>query len=776
MPALAALGRWFSKLTTTAATFSIVAAIPALCQAPGDASTDPEELESQTAGSAPSSAPDSVKEPVTPTKSSGLKTMRGTVVFVSERSSYFHMLKDGSAQGFRVLESQKMPSFGQDVEVNFDPSSLRSGGWDALTISVLGTGKLPSPIPCTPDDAIVGKFDNRWVEVDAVVVQVKYAMGFLWIQMAGRGGWGMANVYHWPAGPLGNEWWGAKVKIRGLNIGHGQNALRVNDPSLITVVKPGVADPFSIPVSDIDGLVARKDGSPERVKVRATILGTLFNIVYLRSGNTAFQADILYPFDTEQDPSGQFLNAPKLPFLDPGDEVEIVGSPLQLHRFYRLNYAQFKIIKRKGTAQPTLATVTDTAEGKHASDLITLTGRLTSHHETTAGKMRRETLQLVEGQRMLPVVLDTQSGGKLDTLAVDDLMEVTGLVEPSTGTPPWILRISSPSVVKSLGLSPEVARKRMLTAIGGSIGAIILGCVTFGWIRRRRRKLKERVAAIRDQNTALEKRVADRTQELETAKEELRRALLQERELSDLKGRFITIVSHEFRTPLGIIMSAVELLRHYSERLPEDQRRELFEDIYTSTRHMGGLMEQVLLLGRVEAGKLSFKPAPLDLNILASKLTDEALSATNKRCPISWRPENSLAGAEGDESLLRHIFSNLLSNAAKYSSAGSPVEFTARRDGDWAVIAVVDHGIGLPEEDHGRLFQAFHRGSNVGEIPGTGLGLVIVKRCAELHGGTISADSKVGEGTTFTVRLPLFGKPASTPAVTAEPPLALAAT
>jgi len=259
-------------------------------------------------------------------------------------------------------------------------------------------------------------------------------------------------------------------------------------------------------------------------------------------------------------------------------------------------------------------------------------------------------------------------------------------------------------------------------------------------------------------NQTLEQRVNERTAELEKAQAEISRALDQERELGELKSRFVTMVSHEFRTPLGIIMSAVELMRHYDERLPQEQRQELQMDIFNATRLMAGLMEQVLVLGRVEAGKLGCKAMPCDLSTLAGKLTDESLSATNRKCIVTWQAEGDLSDAIADEALLRHIFSNLITNAVKYSPEGSEVMFTARREGDDAVFQVIDRGIGIPEADRERLFEAFHRCSNVGEIPGTGLGLVIVKRCVDLHGGVLQIDSTVGQGTTFTVRLPLFGK------------------
>lgn len=299
--------------------------------------------------------------------------------------------------------------------------------------------------------------------------------------------------------------------------------------------------------------------------------------------------------------------------------------------------------------------------------------------------------------------------------------------------------------------------------VGLAVVAVLLLLIliaAWGFTARYKKKfLEERanaVATIHELKTSMEKRVADRTAELASARDDLSKALRQERELGELKTRFITMVSHEFRTPLGITMSAIELMRHYDDRLPVTQRKELYGDIYHATRQMGGLMEQVLVLGRVESGTLTFRTAPLDLEILAQKLADESLSVMNRRCPIEWQALTPLEGARGDETLIRHIFSNLLSNAAKYSPAGNLVRFTARRQDEDAVLTVEDHGIGIPEEDRASLFTAFHRGSNVGEAPGTGLGLVIVNRCVDQHGGSLELSSSPGKGTTFTVRLPLY--------------------
>jgi len=171
---------------------------------------------------------------------------------------------------------------------------------------------------------------------------------------------------------------------------------------------------------------------------------------------------------------------------------------------------------------------------------------------------------------------------------------------------------------------------------------------------------------------------------------------------------------------------------------------------------MAGLMEEVLVLGMVEAGKMEFKPSTLELRVFCLRLLEELQTATERKCPVMFEPENVPTAALGDERLLRHIFSNLIGNAIKYSPAGSQVVFEIRTEGRQAVCVVRDRGIGIPQEDQERLFQAFHRGANVRDVPGTGLGLTIVKRCVELHGGALHLESQPGKGTTVTVSLPLF--------------------
>ncbi len=245
--------------------------------------------------------------------------------------------------------------------------------------------------------------------------------------------------------------------------------------------------------------------------------------------------------------------------------------------------------------------------------------------------------------------------------------------------------------------------------------------------------------------------------ERKRAEAELLNAVAREKELGQLKSNFVSMVSHEFRTPLAIIQSSAEILSDYHDQLSLGERQEQLYSIVKNTRRMAVMMEEVLVLSRLDAAKMDFKPAPLDLGAFCRRLVNEVRSATEDRCPVEVAVAPLSQQAWADERLLGHIFTNLLSNAVKYSEPGRPVRFSIDRDGTEALCVVTDHGIGIPEADQHGLFTSFQRGRNVGDRPGTGLGLVLVKRCLELHRGTIQIQSKVGEGTRVIVRLPLYG-------------------
>jgi PAS domain S-box-containing protein len=237
---------------------------------------------------------------------------------------------------------------------------------------------------------------------------------------------------------------------------------------------------------------------------------------------------------------------------------------------------------------------------------------------------------------------------------------------------------------------------------------------------------------------------------------EMREALEQQRALNELRSRFVAMTSHEFRTPLAAILSAEELLRHYGDRLPRAEREETLDGIADGVQRKTRMLDRVLLLGRADAQMLEFKPAPLDLPALCAQLADEArLQHPGAASTLACSVDAALGAGLYDEKLLRHVFGNLLSNALKYSPRGGVVRFEVRAEEGATVFRVSDQGIGIPPDELGHLFESFHRASNVGTIQGTGLGLAIVKNAVQRHGGTIAVESRLGEGTTFTVRLPV---------------------
>ena len=242
--------------------------------------------------------------------------------------------------------------------------------------------------------------------------------------------------------------------------------------------------------------------------------------------------------------------------------------------------------------------------------------------------------------------------------------------------------------------------------------------------------------------------------ERKRAEADIRNALEKEKELNELKSRFVSMTSHEFRTPLTTILSSAELLQDFGNIWDEEKKLKHFLRIQTSVTHMTGLLNDVLLIGKAEAGKLEFKPTPLDLISFCRELTEEMeLAAENHT--IIFCSGGDCTNACMDEKLLRHILSNLLSNAIKYSPSGGTVKLELIGEQKTVMFHIQDRGIGIPQADLIQLFDSFHRASNVGTISGTGLGLAIVKKAVDLHNGQIFIKSEVGVGTTFTVKLPL---------------------
>ncbi|OUL32980.1 hypothetical protein BV372_17470 [Nostoc sp. T09] len=237
--------------------------------------------------------------------------------------------------------------------------------------------------------------------------------------------------------------------------------------------------------------------------------------------------------------------------------------------------------------------------------------------------------------------------------------------------------------------------------------------------------------------------------------QELIIALEKEKELNDLKSRFISMTSHEFRTPLSTILSSAELLEHYQHKWTEEKQLIHLRRIQTAVNRMTEMLNDVLFIGKAEAGILDYKPTSFDLVEYCCRLVEEVELDLNNQRLISFRNQREVMPCFMDEKLLGHILSNLLSNAIKYSPSDSNVEFTLTCHYDQAIFEIQDQGIGIPSEDLPHLFESFHRASNVGNILGTGLGLAIVKKCVHIHQGEISVFTTLGVGTKFTVTLPL---------------------
>lgn len=238
----------------------------------------------------------------------------------------------------------------------------------------------------------------------------------------------------------------------------------------------------------------------------------------------------------------------------------------------------------------------------------------------------------------------------------------------------------------------------------------------------------------------------------------LQKALEKEQELNQLKSQFVSTVSHEFRNPLAAILTAAELIGLRGATMLDEKMKTYVQQIKTSVQYMNQLMENVLVMGRVEADRLHFTPTLVDLQQLCQDLLEEcSLNLTNSHEIVFTHPDDSLE-TWMDENLLRLIFGNLLNNAIKYSPAGGRIHFKYSYDTDrqTVIFQVQDQGIGIPKSEQPQLFDSFFRASNTKSIQGTGLGLAIVKRCVELHQGQIDVTSEVGVGTTFTVVLPFM--------------------
>lgn len=271
----------------------------------------------------------------------------------------------------------------------------------------------------------------------------------------------------------------------------------------------------------------------------------------------------------------------------------------------------------------------------------------------------------------------------------------------------------------------------------------------------------ERITSdVKKLNAELENKVEERTlilkealQELERSQQELSEALEKEKELSEIKSRFVSMASHEFRTPLSTVLSSAAILGKYTQTEDQDKRERHINKIKDSVKHLNELLEDFLNLGKLEEGKITADFAYFEAKDFLQDIVDEMKPILKHGQHIELKVTEG-SGFTTDKRLLKNIMINLLGNAAKFSKEGDTVDVMACIKDEYMEVAVKDNGIGISKEDQQHLFSSFFRGRNAENIQGTGLGLHIVSRYLQLLDGDVKIDSELGKGTTITITLP----------------------
>ncbi len=267
---------------------------------------------------------------------------------------------------------------------------------------------------------------------------------------------------------------------------------------------------------------------------------------------------------------------------------------------------------------------------------------------------------------------------------------------------------------------------------------------------------KRRIAeeAVQKANTELEERVELRTSELRAAELNVRKALEVEKELNALKSRFVSMASHEFRTPLSTIMSSVDLIARYTEDLGNEKVEKHVVRIRAKVRELTAMLNDFLSLEKLEQGMVNINPGDLDVVHLCIELVEELRILAKPGQEIQFDHTGSERMVHQDKAMLSNVLSNLVSNAIKYSPEKKPIRLLTGIRNGLLRVTVEDQGIGIPLEDQGHLFQRFFRAGNAFTVQGTGLGLSIVRRYLDLMGGTINFTSVPEQGTVFNVQIP----------------------
>jgi signal transduction histidine kinase len=249
--------------------------------------------------------------------------------------------------------------------------------------------------------------------------------------------------------------------------------------------------------------------------------------------------------------------------------------------------------------------------------------------------------------------------------------------------------------------------------------------------------------------------LADMIRKLTKSKKEVDMALEKEKELNNLKSRFISTASHEFRTPLATIMSSVALTGKYAESLDKEKMMKHIERVKNSVNHLTDILNDFLSLDKLEEGIVGSHPEVVAINGLVNELIEEIRGIAKAGQRITYEGLKGPDEIYIDGKILRNIMVNLISNAIKYSNENSPIDIRLKCEQQFLYVDIRDQGIGIPLEDQPHIFDRFYRANNIGNMQGTGLGLNIVKKYVEILSGEISFKSKPDKGTTFSLKIPI---------------------
>lgn len=665
--------------------------------------------------------------------------------------------QDGTgAIGINRAGFRESVAAGEHVEIKGTTTGLGAGlGLNGLSLVRLGSGPLPEAEEQTVERLNQSEARHQRARLSGTVHEVGVSSGMHLLQVQSGSASFIAVLpggTRVPAPRL--EMLDAEVTLEGAAVPDFNQAgrrsgfrliLASDQPPHLVVRTAGSPDPFTRPFRTLASLRGIKDHENKRWRVKGTVT------YWSDAGWFHFQDETgaCRGNNAHLMPQGigwLYREGRSDPPLKPGDRIELVGMPYLNPRGHAmLSRCEWRVTGHTEPPpfEPVMAEQILNADMEGAP--VSITGRVVDVEITTDYQgFAVHTLWMESGETGFSAMVQKRRQGEVP-VQPGQFARVEGVVTASPGfigKAAFRINVNDFSAIRAVPPPPfwqTVNLARWLGAAGGVIGLFFI------WILMLRRQVAAQTAQLRGNARRLE------TQ------------LEQEKDLSEMKSRFVFTVSHEFRNPLAAIMSCSDVLQRLNGRMSQEEHAHQITGIQQNVRRMADMMEEVLLLGRAESGRLPCETRPLDLAAFCRKLADQILSASAGRCPVEVRAAPALPPLMLDASLLQHILGNLLGNAVKYSPAGMSVEFTADFKEGNAVFTIHDRGPGIPTLDRPRIFEPFHRGSNVDKTTGTGLGLAIAERCARAHGGGITCESDPGEGTTFTVRIPCEAVPAPSP-------------